>query len=924
MEAQFEIRYLDIRWFNQKTVIHITESFIPLKINLDDVDDCFFCETTIYPKIDTMKQSYLGFRYLDDAIKSIPYINNQDLSKIKLKKTIDINTKKTWWIIADEWHKGHKNYINKHNTAGTISLVLNKQPCKVLIQVSDDEIDVLEAYLKDFKSDLWLLAFDDKSYITSDIKPNKIGGINDKTINAFGNLIHHAQKILDNPKGELREVLALKSFKKVKPVARTFMELTTKSDKRFLTSRTTQQTFNVPENQYILYVLQRCYRILKQLDIVSDKKTHHYKNQLEKLEERLTKLTDYRKINEQLARKDLQRLQNDYDNNNLDWLNQNLQSDFNKCCPVNNSNTPKQWYVKIQNPTWNNDGYFIGIKSHIDKDWFYKNEEFQYVYLKFEDKNKYDALFKNGFEYEVQGDIEHKKYKNKKGNDYSLITLHHLTEIKIIGGDTIEKLKEKILDNKKEIADLEKNNWIKLLNNKELNEQNREKTSIKKQQKYYQTLEQNTSKANKSLSPMLPKLKKIIEYLKKLKIKPLATFPNSITFVHNPHYQGVYAGYKIIRDVTHLNDEDLLLSLEEFDKIGLVNMPLLYERWCLLQIIRVLVENYHYVPTQNWKHKLLKIIQTRNHSESIEFENEFLKRKINLYYENILKNNKRPDFILDVQYDKKPKEKTAYSAYDYHTTYEDENKIQEKRFIIDAKFYTADVIKSKGGISAIHHNLYIEKNYGADNTNSVFILQPSNKNVITEIVSPQEWGTHSYYGEIKMFDWERISVFKEHKKRYDFHQYGAICLNPIHKYSFLDDLQRLIGMFLQYGIEDNNTALKENSEKNKKDDTEAYNFCIACGSHDLRIVPQPIRYKCNLCKNMTESAYCQKCGSNDLEPVSKYSVWYECNDCKHFTTYNHCYQCRTRLIKNGDYWTYHSHMPIQPLNIKCPCCEALL
>ncbi len=915
MEAQFEIRYLDIRWFDQKTVMHITESFIPLKVNFDDNDDYFFCETTIYPQIDTMKQSYLGFRYLDDAIKSIPYINNQDLSKIKLKKIIDTNTKKTWWIIADEWQKGHKNYINKlYNTAGAISLVLNKQPCKVLIQFLNNDIDALEAYLKDFKSDLWLLIIDDKSYITSDVKHNKIGGINDKTINAFGNLIHHAQKILDNPKGELREVLALKSFKKVKPVARTFMELTTKSDKRFLTSRTTQQTFNVPENQYILYVLQRCYRILKQLDIVSDKKTHHYKNQLEKLEERLTKLTDYRKINKQLARKDLQKLEDAYNNYNLDWLNQNLQSAFSNCLrrPVSNSNDQKQWYLKIDNSKGTNE-YFISIKSHIDKDWFKKGKEINYVCLDFEGENKYDdyKLFKTGFEYEIQGYMGHKKEINNKGNVYSLITLSNLTAIKIIGGDTIEKLKEKILDYKKEIAYLEKNNWIKLLNNKELKEQDREKASIKKQQKYYQTLEQNASKANKSLSPMLPKLKKVTEELKKLKIKPLSTFPNSITFVHNPHYQGVYAGYKIIRDVTHLNDEDLLLSLEEFDKIGLVNMPLLYERWCLLQIIRVLIENYHYVPTQNWKHKLLKIIQTRNHSESIEFQNEFLKRKINLYYEKTLNNNKRPDFILDVRYDKKPKEERPYLVFDDYVDYEEDNKIQEKRFIIDAKFYTDDVIQSKGGINAIIRNLYIEKNYGEDNRNSVFILQPSNNSnnkVIAEIMSPQEWGTHSYYGEIKMFDWERISVskehkiFKEHKKRHNFHQYGAICLNPIHKYSFLDDLQRLIGMFLQYGIENNNTDYKAHSEKNKKNDTEAHNFCIACGSDDLRIVPK----------------------SDFLEGQNPYSIWYECNDCKHFTTYNHCYQCRTRLIKNGDYWTYHSHMPIQPLNIKCPCCEALL
>jgi len=35
----------------------------------------------------------------------------------------------------------------------------------------------------------------------------------------------------------------------------------------------------------------------------------------------------------------------------------------------------------------------------------------------------------------------------------------------------------------------------------------------------------------------------------------------------------------------------------------------------------------------------------------------------------------------------------------------------------------------------------------------------------------------------------------------------------------------------------------------------------------------------------------------------------------------HCWNCQTRLIKNGEYWTYHSLMPMQPTNIKCPSCE---
>ena len=97
-------------------------------------------------------------------------------------------------------------------------------------------------------------------------------------------------------------------------------------------------------------------------------------------------------------------------------------------------------------------------------------------------------------------------------------------------------------------------------------------------------------------------------------------------------------------------------------------------------------------------------------------------------------------------------------------------------------------------------------------------------------------------------------------------------------------------MFLQYGIEDNDS-------RRSSDDVESINFCISCGSGNLK---QVNTYTGNI-----------------------KSSWYECNICQHFTTYNHC-KCGTRLIKNGDYWTYHSQMPMEPLNIKCPKCESLV
>jgi hypothetical protein len=62
---------------------------------------------------------------------------------------------------------------------------------------------------------------------------------------------------------------------------------------------------------------------------------------------------------------------------------------------------------------------------------------------------------------------------------------------------------------------------------------------------------------------------------------------------------------------TRLTNEDLLLNLEEIDAIGLVNMPLLYERWCLLQIMKVLIESFRFIPQANWKYQVVDAIKGR-------------------------------------------------------------------------------------------------------------------------------------------------------------------------------------------------------------------------------------------------------------------------------------------------------------------------
>jgi len=239
MNPKFEIRYLDVSWYDKETVLSIKESFISLKVEYDDELQRFVCNTELYPKAQGIKLGQLAFRYTNDN-KTSPYFETADGKRVTLKKVYDADTTKTWWIEASNWNFKGKFWENTaYRTAGQLIVYLNNQICQINIGSSEFTAPQLERYLADFKSDLWELILDEGSYITGKAKETQKGGVSEESFELINNVLSHAQKILNSPKSELREIQILKPRKMVKPVARTFMELSTKGNRKLLTSQVT-------------------------------------------------------------------------------------------------------------------------------------------------------------------------------------------------------------------------------------------------------------------------------------------------------------------------------------------------------------------------------------------------------------------------------------------------------------------------------------------------------------------------------------------------------------------------------------------------------------------------------------------------------------------------------------------------------------
>jgi pyrethroid hydrolase len=860
MHAKFEVKYLDVTWYDRDTVLSVVESFISLELEFDSKIKGFTCNAMIYPKAEGVRHAQLGFRYLQPDSRQ-PHFELPNGNKVGLKKIVDNKSSKEWWIEGNYWIAKDKCWDSKaYRTAGIIRIYLCDQFCQINIGLSEFSTQQLNRYLSDFKSDLWELILDENSYVVGNAKKVHDGGVSEESIPIVENILEHAQRILNKPKVELREVQILKPRRKIKPVSRTFMEMATKSEPFFLTSRATLPSYNVPENQYVLYVLEQMQKIMKRVLEVSKYKVKRYETMVERLEERIQFFSPQRKIDIDQYRSHLRKR---WCLCNLDHLNKSLQEQM-KSTKISGSSAAKILYFRIDSIT-NNAGFFVGVKKNIGDSWFEKIKGNRYVFLNFSE-DVVSKYFEIGFEYEVVADFMLDKRRNRNDLLFYQYTINRLYGIKIIGGKERNSRRLSFDNERDKALRLQNNGWIKNLSQTELVEQQREQDSVEKQKAIYQNLQKNLKSVCESLEPKLSKLRDILLSLKALNIKPSATFPNSMTFVQNPDYQAIYSGFKSFRDIKNLSDDNLLLKLEKIEEIGLVNMPLLYERWCLLQIIKVLVQVFKYRTSPDWKYKLLEIISTRGSTQGIEFSNEYVGRRILLQYEPVLDNRKRPDFVMDV---------IAQSKV--------QGEQLTRRFIMDAKYYSTEVFEGLGGISNVVKNLYRIKNYSEDAKNFVFILHPAQGTIIDK-VSPQSWADNSYLGELKLFDWD------SDLRKNNYHQYGSVCISPVFRLGYLDELQRLIGMFLQYGIE-------IYDKSSTSDDVSSFNFCIACGSHKL--------------KNIN--------GAPNLKARR-----YMCEDCGHFTSYNHCNKCGTKLIKNGEYWSYHSHMPIEPFNIKCPACESLL
>jgi hypothetical protein len=743
----FEVKYLAIKWADKASALSIKESkdSLPIEIN----GNHFTLEATTFSKINIDQFGQIGFRIIDERITQPIYILKPNGDKTSLIPVLDNETKKTWWVEAEEWSKSNQRWQSEmFRTSGKVKLIIGSYNCYIKIGTCSFSYEQLSEYLKDFKNDLWYLALHETSYISAPVKERSFDILDESSIEYFNRFIGFAKNIVKKPKSELREIQELKNIKQVKPIPRTFMEIATKGYRKQLTSRAYKASYNVPENQYVLFVVNRIYNLLNNLGKVSNYISTSLQDKIESQEDRINSFSDSIKINREALKSDCNELiSNIHKERKL--LSKTLKDQTIENIPLD---THDVCYELTLGKKYKNKDTWFFLKSgleNLEKDHYYR--------LEFDEPFK--DIFKEYKTYEIIGKIVYKPkpYQNKKGENKTVhrLLFRYFNTLEVMGStDNEDKLNKLKISFQK----LAQSNWTRPITPNEKKEQEQEKIAIKSLIDSASLELDNIKKLSIKLIPTLNKLKAIREKITKLKVEPKSSFPNSMSFIQNPNYQGVHKLYKEIQSLSGI-DERIFKGLEDAEEIGILNTSLIYERWCFLQIIKVLIDKFNFKPEKDWKNNLLNQIINREPSKvrnvKLKFENEKTNRNITLWYEKELtvndsgKTPRRADFVIDL------------------TSNFNEDEIKSKRLVLDAKFY--ENINSMGGISNVINELYNFKDYSDSSNNYVFILHPSLKSV-PEIKTPQEWSENSYFGETIQFEWD---------EEFPNHRYGALLLSPI-------------------------------------------------------------------------------------------------------------------------------------------------
>lgn len=853
MLASLQAHYLEIEWQERGRARTITVAPEPIEISEGD-GGLLLAETQVFHDF----CPWVGLRLDGDLAGIEPAFEGANGSLSPMLR-IEDGRGGHWWVQNSGWDPVGKRHLSElHRSMGQFTLVLGSR--RLLLNNIVDGLSrvEVEAYLHDFQHDLiWLVM----GFGGATGAANSGRKINRELLEALEAFTAAARQVLARPACAVREVQRESRPARLRPNSATFRRFLRRPAAQYLPGRGAEETPDIADNRYLRHLVQVSQKLSARL---AKSVEQHATRFLDRAQVEAERSTTYKNMTHRVVEPDI------FDRQ-LAELEQKLASvdSYTDAVPPPGK-TPRVLEFRTTGPYRDSkDTFFFNNKDGTKAAGESNGKRYEYSTLQIPFKLAEALRSTQSFcdYYALEGTGRERWRETAKGKPYRELYYSGIYSIK-----SFTRAVERKLDRR---AQLEKNGWLAPLTKKEREEHQQEARTAHLRGQTYQQYGRQAAQASSALSRCQSDLQAQDRHWQKLGVAPAAALPMGVRFSQSPTYTACKLTFSRLMQCAKRDGLELD-TLDAIERIGVLHASALYERWCLVKILSVLLEDYRFRPQANWQEQLVRALAGKPESLELRLHREDVGLTACLEIQPVLPNGRRPDFRLRFSYGAPT---AAADPEDDSSSWEAlpaelaHSEVATSALVLDAKFRTT---WRRGELGQTLTSLVKDKNYGQQR-DRVFILHPAPK-AILKPTSPLSWGKDCDYGQ---------EVGKKHAQGVVFLAPGAGVTNPEL------NLRRLLVLQLQL-------TFSEPSEVTVNDKTvwKSRSFCIRCGKahqpHDVK--------------------------RQETQRGNTYWVL-SCSECQMQTTRTHCYACDSSFIfKNGLNLTYHRTVADQVTNIVCPQC----
>lgn len=861
--------YLDIEWESPGVARRITVSTYPIEIDTGK-DGALHMEVSIFRNF----APWVGLKLSGDLANIEPASIDAQSERHPWLRVID-KQGGVWWIPVTGWSKPNNRHLSEmHRAFGNFFVELGPY-ASLTIDAVAYELDRAHAqeYLDDFRDDLVWLAIGKPTGALGEVGYDHIRDL----VEALAEFADAAGRVLDNPAQEIGEITALTAPARLRPNAETFRAAMRRPGARLYPGRAAEASADIPENRYLRGLILHCWRLAGSVKRSSSRHQGHLTARSVRAKQHGADLLETERIevdqkifDNQLA--DIQRLV-DAIAHSADGLG-----------PPGHSE--REYELMIRNKfNGNGGGFFYQILDSNGR--WCADHGFHMSVVNFPE-GLHELVTKVQT---VDRHIVLKLVGEARFNSFTTGNNKSARRVRFTRVSAVEA-RSPVLEHRKATRLLyERDGWHRPINHKERKEYRAEANTALIRASQFDARAQTSAKASAALGTVENTFIRQDASWDNLGVLASSMFPIGLRFVQNPLYANALAAFHKVLALEQsrgIGGE----TLEKLGRINILHASALYERWCLIKIIAVLVQDFGFTPPLDWVDHVLKFSSPetapRANVFSINFTREHPGMTAKLDVEPILVNGRRPDFRL----------RFAVSAFTGHFMSNDNSSsssrssifgnLLKKRLglVMDAKFRTR---WKDGELDEMRRMLVDTKDYGLDG-DRVFIIHPA-KGAVEHRTSPLIWSSDCDYGQNHPTDHSSGSI-----------QLGA---DPVAAGASTINLRRLIALELQkvfpkpYMAQMSETVAELGYQWGEPDEVchPSASICIACGKgHEVNDVTQ----------GKTESG--------------NLKWFYRCSGCGNTAMRTPCFGCGSELYKNGQQMTYHLTIADQLSNVVCPDC----